>query len=235
MRSVATLFLARLGLAICARGSTIHVFQHRRRSGFHLVAGAARTPLALVEWRLHRNRCGRTFDRYRATNIAAFWHLLGIVAIAGQQQFARYHTKREPTAIPSTPPRWQGALITVVTLCAWLVLSAWVSLSFNRAFTLATAMVIFRRAGVRGRAGAERKSLPLARTGDSRLHASDASPSWISGNWTASVARSVRSASGSFYSASDIFITDSTPSGTVCSEVGVQPTFAGSMSGMSSQ
>lgn len=74
---------------------------------------------------------------------AGYLHLIGIAAIAGQQQVARFHTKREPVTASAAPPRWQAALIIAATLCAWVVLNARVSLSFDRAFTLATAWSLF--------------------------------------------------------------------------------------------
>ena len=70
-------------------------------------------------------------------------HLRGIAAIAGQQQFARFRGARHPAAAPAAPTRWQATLMVVGTFCAWAVLDARMTLSFEGAFTLAASWSLF--------------------------------------------------------------------------------------------
>ena len=72
---------------------------------------------------------------------ASFLHVVGIAAIAGQQRFARWWTGREPASV--VPSRWQAGWMIVATLCAWGVVSARMTLSFEGAFTLAAAWSVF--------------------------------------------------------------------------------------------
>ena len=74
---------------------------------------------------------------------AAFLHLIGIAAIAGQQRFARFWSKHDPADPSTAPARWQGASMIAATLCAWAVLNAWMTLSFEAAFTLAASWSLF--------------------------------------------------------------------------------------------
>ncbi len=118
--------------ALSVAGAGVAVWALGRReprwlwwSGVLAIAGV--TTLAFLD---HRDR-------------AAFIHLLGIAAIAGQQRFARYWVQREPDAAIAAPSRWQGASITVAALCAWAVLTARMTLSFEGAFTLAASWSFF--------------------------------------------------------------------------------------------
>lgn len=77
---------------------------------------------------------------------AAFLHLLGIAAIAGQQRLARYWVKRDSVSAASVPECWQGASMIVATLCAWAVLNARMTSLFDAAFTLAGAWSLFAAA-----------------------------------------------------------------------------------------
>jgi len=74
---------------------------------------------------------------------ASFLHLLGIAAIVGQQRFAANRKKRDPAAAPVAPAQWQAASMIAATLCAWVVLNARVTLSFDATFTLAAAWSLF--------------------------------------------------------------------------------------------
>ena len=75
------------------------------------------------------------------TGQASFLHLLGIAALAGQQQFCRRRARGEPA--DATRANWQSLAMVAATLCAWIVLSTRVTLVFGGAFTLAAAWSIF--------------------------------------------------------------------------------------------
>ncbi len=75
------------------------------------------------------------------TDQASLLHTVGVAAIAGQQRFARWWAKREPAVV--VPSRWQAGWMIAATLCAWGVVSARMTLSFEGAFTLAAAWSVF--------------------------------------------------------------------------------------------
>ena len=77
---------------------------------------------------------------------AALPHLLGIAALAGQQQFVRYWSRREPESANTVPAPWQAALMIGATLSAWTVLNAWMATSFGGAFTIAASWSLFAAA-----------------------------------------------------------------------------------------
>ena len=74
---------------------------------------------------------------------AAFLHLVGIAALAGQQRFARRCEKQVPAPSPALPPVVHGVLMGGAVLCAWVGLSARVSVSLGGTFTLAAAWSLF--------------------------------------------------------------------------------------------
>ncbi len=74
---------------------------------------------------------------------AAFLQLVGVAALAGQQQFARYRERQNPASPANVPPAGHGALMTAAALCGWVWLSARVSVFFGGTFTLAAAWSLF--------------------------------------------------------------------------------------------
>ena len=77
----------------------------------------------------------------RSAERASFFNLLGVAALAAQQQFGRQRLgERLPGWFPS---KAQGALIIAATLCAWVFLTARLALWHGTSFTLAAGWSLF--------------------------------------------------------------------------------------------